>query len=280
MDGAAPQPGPSPASLEFPASGEVWLFGKSNFFQIAAVGGASVGPGREKPTRSGSETGGRSGWRWPQRAAPCLRWGVEGPGLGVTSLGLPAERYEKTQGWGWGVDGGRTIPKRVSAGKAPPRGGGRLGCELGRRGWRGGKERGGAQSCPTLMDWGPPGSSVLGDSPCQASILERDLPHPGLELTSPTLQTDALPSEPSLRPKAGRVLDKEEVWLDLNLPKRERYVFTGLRTGGSGPGRQVEPRALRPRVEPGLPGEIGVGSHGELLICPGRVLSGKNRVRT
>ena len=48
MDGAAPQPGPSPASLEFPASGEVWLFGKSNFFQIAAVGGASVGPGRER----------------------------------------------------------------------------------------------------------------------------------------------------------------------------------------------------------------------------------------
>ena len=58
------------------------------------------------------------------------------------------------------------------------------------------------------------------------------------------------------------------MWLDLNLPKREKYVFTGLRTGGSGPGRQVEPRALRSRVEPGLPGEIGVGSHGELLICP------------
>ena len=54
----------------------------------------------------------------------------------------------------------------------------------------------------------------------------------------------------------------------MNLPKREKYVFTGLRTGGSGPGRQVEPRALRSRVEPGLPGEIGVGSHGELLICP------------
>ena len=102
----------------------------------------------------------------------------------------------------------------------------------------------------------------------QASMLERNLPHPGLKLRSPTLQAGALPFEPSLRPRAGWVLDKEQVWLDLNLPKREKYVFTGLRTGGSGPGRQVEPRALRSRVEPGLPGEIGVGSHGELLICP------------
>ena len=94
----------------------------------------------------------------------------------------------------------------------------------------------------------------------QASILERDLPHPGLELRSPTLQADTSPSEPPLRPRAGRVLDKEEVWLDLNLPKREEYMFTGPRTGGSGPGRQVESRALRPRVEPGLPGEKATGS--------------------
>ena len=101
----------------------------------------------------------------------------------------------------------------------------------------------------------------------QVSILERDLPHPGLEPRSPTLQAHALPFEPPLQPRAGRVLDKE-VWLDLNLPKLEECVFTGPRTGGSRPGRQVEPRAPRPRVEPGLPGEIRVGSHGELLICP------------
>ena len=60
------------------------------------------------------------------------------------------------------------------------------------------------QSCPTLcnpMDCRPPGSSVHGI--LQARILEwvavpfsEDLPKPGIEHRSPTLQTDCLPSEP------------------------------------------------------------------------------------
>ena len=61
-----------------------------------------------------------------------------------------------------------------------------------------------AQSCPTLcnpMDCSPPGSSIHGI--LQARILEwvaisfsRDLPNPGIEPRSPTLQADALTSEP------------------------------------------------------------------------------------
>ena len=66
------------------------------------------------------------------------------------------------------------------------------------------------QSCPTLhttMDCSLPGSSVQGI--LQARILEwvaipfsRDLPDPGIEPGSPTLQADYLPSEPqgSLQP--------------------------------------------------------------------------------
>ena len=60
------------------------------------------------------------------------------------------------------------------------------------------------QLCPTLcdpMDCNPPGSSVHGI--LQARILEwvaisffRDLPNPGIEPRSPTLQADALTSEP------------------------------------------------------------------------------------
>ena len=61
-----------------------------------------------------------------------------------------------------------------------------------------------AQSCPTLcnsMDCSLPGSSVHGIF--QARVLEwfaisfsRDLPNPGIEPGSPTLQADTLPSEP------------------------------------------------------------------------------------
>ena len=61
-----------------------------------------------------------------------------------------------------------------------------------------------AQSCWTLcypMDYSPPGSSVRGI--LQARILEyvaipfsRDLSDPGIELRSPALQADTLPSEP------------------------------------------------------------------------------------
>ena len=62
----------------------------------------------------------------------------------------------------------------------------------------------GAQSCPTLCDLmgcSPPGSSVHGI--LQARVLEwvaisfsGDLPYPGFEPESPTLQADSLPSEP------------------------------------------------------------------------------------
>jgi len=51
------------------------------------------------------------------------------------------------------------------------------------------------------MDYSLPGSSAYGIS--QAKILEwvaisfsRDLPNPGIKLTSPALQIDSLPSEP------------------------------------------------------------------------------------
>ena len=60
-----------------------------------------------------------------------------------------------------------------------------------------------AQSCPTLwdpVDCSPPGSSIHGIH--QARILEwlpfpspGDLPNPGIEPRSPTLQADALTSE-------------------------------------------------------------------------------------
>ena len=61
-----------------------------------------------------------------------------------------------------------------------------------------------AQSCLTLCD--PlycrlPGSSVHGDSPGQNTgvgchaFLQGDLPYPGIELRSPTLQVDSSPSE-------------------------------------------------------------------------------------
>ena len=62
-----------------------------------------------------------------------------------------------------------------------------------------------AQSCPTLcdrMDGSPPGSSVHGDTPgkntrvsCHA-LLQGNLPNPGIEARSPTVQADSLPSEP------------------------------------------------------------------------------------
>ena len=62
-----------------------------------------------------------------------------------------------------------------------------------------------AQSCPTLsdpMDCSPSGSSVHGIS--QVKILKSgspfpppgDLPDPGIEHGYPTLEADALPSEP------------------------------------------------------------------------------------
>ena len=65
-----------------------------------------------------------------------------------------------------------------------------------------------AQLCPTLcdpMDCSPPGSSVHGI--IQARILDwvaiptpGDLPNPGIEPRSPSLQADSLPSEPPGKP--------------------------------------------------------------------------------
>ena len=70
-----------------------------------------------------------------------------------------------------------------------------------------------AQSCPTLwdpMDCSPPGSSVHGI--IQAKILEwvvmlspGNLPNPGIEIQSPVLQADSLPSEPPGKPIVSRV---------------------------------------------------------------------------
>ena len=61
-----------------------------------------------------------------------------------------------------------------------------------------------AQSCPTLcnpMDCSLPGCSVHGDTPGKNTgvgclALLQDLPNPGIEPRSPTLQVDSLPSEP------------------------------------------------------------------------------------
>ena len=66
------------------------------------------------------------------------------------------------------------------------------------------------QSCTTLcdlMDCSPPGSSIHGVF--QARVLKwvafpspGDLPDPGIEPGSPTLQADALPSEPPGKPRS------------------------------------------------------------------------------
>ena len=72
------------------------------------------------------------------------------------------------------------------------------------------------QSCPTLvqvmcdsMDCSPPGSSVHWDSPgkntgvyCHA-LLQGNLPNPGSEPRSPTLQVDSLSSELPGKPHVG-----------------------------------------------------------------------------
>ena len=68
-----------------------------------------------------------------------------------------------------------------------------------------------AQSCLTLcdpVDCSPPGSSIHGIH--QARILEwvaisfsRGLPNPGIKLRSPTLQADALTSEPPGKPNSN-----------------------------------------------------------------------------
>ena len=65
-----------------------------------------------------------------------------------------------------------------------------------------------SQSCPILcdpMDCSPPGSSVHGDSPGKNPGLPcppaGDLPNPGIEPRSPTLQADSLPADLQGKPK-------------------------------------------------------------------------------
>ena len=67
------------------------------------------------------------------------------------------------------------------------------------------------QPCPTLydpMDYSPPGSSVHGDSPIKKEYWSElpcpppgDLPNPGTEPRSSSLQADSLPSEWPRKPK-------------------------------------------------------------------------------
>ena len=67
-----------------------------------------------------------------------------------------------------------------------------------------------AQLCPTLsnpMDCSPPGFSVPGYSPGKNTEVgcpgppPGDLPNPGIEPRSATLQADSLPAEPQGKPK-------------------------------------------------------------------------------
>ena len=65
-----------------------------------------------------------------------------------------------------------------------------------------------AQSCPALcdlMDCSPPGSAVhgilqAGRLKWVAILFSRDLPNPGIEPRSPTLQADSLPAESPGKP--------------------------------------------------------------------------------
>ena len=68
--------------------------------------------------------------------------------------------------------------------------------------------------CPTLcdrMDCNTLSSSVRGDSPGKRSgmgsfsLLQGNLPNPGIEFRSPTLQADSLPSKPPGKPKSTAV---------------------------------------------------------------------------
>ena len=54
------------------------------------------------------------------------------------------------------------------------------------------------QSCSTLCDPNSPGQNTEVGS---LSLLQGNLPYPGIEPRSPTLQVDSLPAEPPGRPK-------------------------------------------------------------------------------
>ena len=66
----------------------------------------------------------------------------------------------------------------------------------------------GTQSCPNLCDsmdsvvQNPPGQNT-GVGSC--SLLQGNLPNPGIKLKSPALQADSLPSKPWVKPRNTRV---------------------------------------------------------------------------
>ena len=104
-----------------------------------------------------------------------------------------------------------------------------------------------AQSCPTLcdpMDCSLPGPSVHGI--LQARILEwvatpssRDLPNPGIEPRSPTLQVDSTPSEPPWQAKnigVGSLFLLQRIFLTQELNPgllHCRWILYQLRYQGS-----------------------------------------------
>ena len=78
------------------------------------------------------------------------------------------------------------------------------------------------------MDYCPPGSSVRGI--LQARILKwvaflspGDLPNPGIDPGSPTLQADALPSEPPGKPQNSMYLYMVQVYYCMFIGKMVLY---------------------------------------------------------
>ena len=75
------------------------------------------------------------------------------------------------------------------------------------------------------MDCSPPGSSVHGDSPGKNTgigllcLPPWDLPNPGIELRSPSLQADSLPSE-----KPGEQVSFQEI----SIGKEEKITKDGF----------------------------------------------------
>ena len=92
-----------------------------------------------------------------------------------------------------------------------------------------------ARSCPTLcdlMDYSPPASSAHGilqqeywsGLPCPPP---GDLPNPGIEPVSPTLQADSLLSEPLGKPKYNvRAMQTVEDELEIGSPRAPKISLT------------------------------------------------------
>ena len=121
------------------------------------------------------------------------------------------------------------------------------------------------------MDFSPPDSSVLGDSPGQEYWNRlpypppRDLLNPGIELRSPALQVDSLPSEP---PGNTLPLNKNNLISSLsvlhNLEHTKRFTELGREEKGKVGDRgdlvekkesQKGERAIRPVIS--LPSKNG-----------------------